>query len=191
MATKNAPHIPTLPFGTKGVVVNPLPAMADDARGERELGPFRFVMTQEQIAATLLSPRKNPGPAVAPADRLEKSPRSLLLLCVVAAATLAVTLLIWSETSNGPEEVAVRRGPAPAHRRVPQSSPQKAVLAQAMIPAALPERSPPQISAPLRAPSATPHAEALTRTRLSAPKARPTLKRQSVLASVLAPPPAD
>lgn len=190
MTPMNAPRIPTLPFGTKRAVHTP-PPIAEAPRAAGEFAPFRFVMNQEQIASLLRWPNKSSGPAVAPVDSAEGSrpSRWLLLACVALLAMFAVMLLVWSGTPSSPEEAAVPRGAAPAERRLPHSLPQKAVLAQAMIPTAIPE--PAQSITPSRAPNATPHAEPPTSVRLSAPKARATLKRQSVLASVLAPPPAD
>ncbi len=190
-------RIPTLPFGTKDVV-GPRSAAADDPRAEKEFGPFRFVIKQEQIDATLLARGGNSGAVVAPADDLEGSPRGhwRLLLCAIGVATFACALLFWPETSHDSENATLQRAPALRHRRSPQSLPAPAAPETNGKPGTPIDESQSAVLGPNIAPGPAPNAtiiqpESPSRTRLTAAKARATLKRSSVLASVLAPPPAD
>lgn len=201
MATKSAPqlpksdagendHIPTLPFGTRSVVAA-APRAARDSRVERE--PFRFVMRQEQIAATLQLPGRASGPAIAPVDPAKPSLRSrwILPLGALVLAAFACTLLIWPETPNGAQAVTLPRGPAPTVRHAAQVTTQTAAFAQAAVLATRPANPAAPPTLPSRAPDVTSEPQAPPGARLTILKARSMPKRQSVLASVLAPPPAD
>jgi len=207
-------HIPTLPFGTKAVAVSP-PA-PKDLRREKESGArFRFLLptlptssrleSEQQFAATRPSWR---GPArpdpLEPPSRI----RLPLLLGASGVAILAFVLLLWPSDSDAPAHASPPRIPATAVPRVQQGSPgsatvgthsapgtpigesPNAALAQAGTPAPRPQSSPHQ-NVPSPAPTAATDPGSPTSPRATVTKALTTLKGGSVLASVLAPPPAD
>jgi hypothetical protein len=192
-------HVQTLPFGTKALVGSPSTA-ATDAR------PYRFVISKlptfakhEQAAATHLPPAANPGPDVAAAHRREPEPsnkgRWLLMLGAIAVTAFVFALLVWPDASNLPQEGALPHDRAVGHFAArPQSTaaPAEPRTETASRPATPLESPPRPTSAVERVPrGATTQSQSAASSPVPTPKAGMTLKRGSVLASVLAPPPAD
>ena len=216
MATKSAAqlarntgddgHIPTLPFGTKGVLNAPPIAREDSALESDFRPPFRFLvptlptsLSHEQGGAFLL-PGAASDQAVAPTRRAERAPRSgsLLWLGAIALGVFAFALLVWPDGSNG-SEVAGRPSERTLAHRTPKNAPKsaalddspRAVLAQAFVPATHLQSAPQPAPEPSRVAGPATRSASASSPRLTIPQAPTTLKRKSALASVLAPPPAD
>ena len=209
-------RIPTLPFGTKAVAVSPAPK---DLRNGKESGArFRFLLptlptslgdSEQQTAATLAWQRANSGHAVRP-DPLGPPSRIRLPLLLGASglAILAFLLLLWPDDSGAPKQASPPRMPPAAVPRLQQGSPESATvgthgepgsriaesptsaLAHAGTPALRPQSSPQQNTMPSPASTAATFPTSPAGPRATVSKAL-TLKGESVLASVLAPPPAD
>jgi hypothetical protein len=207
-ATSNAGddgHIQTLPFGTKRALSSLPPAVQAPP-------PFRFLITQPPTAARQHETSDAHSQfTVPPAEQPKPSPRSrwLLLLGAIGLTLFAFAWLIWPDPSNTVQEASLPRQAAPNAPRMAPSSPAPTAVGTdtASEPGTWGESPAQQISEPSRAANATTEpnraANATTLSRsttrpqsstgeqLPLAKARATLKRGSVLAAVLAPPPAD
>jgi len=191
-------RIPTQPFGTTAVVVSPAAPKA--SRHGRESGArFRFLVPtlptsvrQEQQTGALPSQRANSDRGARP-DPLETPSRMRLRLLLGASgvAMLGFVLLVWPDDSDAPEQASSARIAPSAVSRVPQGSPQSATVQAHGTPEIRPQPSLQQNTVPSPAANAAAHPASPTSPRTTVSKALPTLKGESVLTSVLAPPPAD
>jgi hypothetical protein len=192
-------HVRTLPFGTKGLVGSPSPSIMD-AR------PYRFVITklptfaeQQQAAALRLPPDAYRGGGSGPAHHPQPEPSSkrrwLLMLGAMAVTAFVFALLVLPDTSSLPQEGKLPREPAAVGHSAARAQSTPAAAEPATETAsrpATPLESPPRpITLPERAAKATTLPQSPVSSPAPAPKAGMALKRGSVLASVLAPPPAD
>jgi len=212
-------HVPTLPFGTKFAVVSA--PTSKGSRVEKESGArFRFLVptlptslkleSEQQRAATLASQHADSGHvarpnALAPRSRI----RLPLVLGVTGVAVLAFLLLIWPDNSDAPKQASPADRLPSALSRLPGGhaeprtveiqgeppaqikEPRNAASVQAGTSPPLPHASPPANNIPRAAPNPAARSASVPATRATPPKALTTLDGESVLASVLAPPPAD
>jgi hypothetical protein len=205
-------HIPTLPFGTRAGVLRPAAAPRDSRSGKEPSRRFRFLVPTLPTSLRQAGEQQTPGGLQSPtatsshtpkADELDPPPKSRWLwLGASVVAMLASLLLLWPGESNVPQGATLPRKPPSLVRRAPESAPvrtetdpstranapQDPALAQGITPALRAKPSPPQSTAPSHGPT---HPPSPTGARPTVSKSLTTLKGESVLASVLAPPPAD
>ncbi|HEX2669523.1 MAG TPA: hypothetical protein VHM25_01560 [Polyangiaceae bacterium] len=205
-------HIPTQPFGTKAVVTSQA-APKDSRRGRDSGARFRFLvptlptsLSQENEPPTAaLSWQRAGSPRASTPDRLQPPSRIRLPLLLGAGgvAILALLLLFWPDDALAPARSSPPRSAPSVLQRAPHGTPESvaartlpiaesptAGLARAGT-AAVPQSSSQPKTLPSPEPNAATHPASPTSPRATVSKALPTLKGESVLASVLAPPPAD
>jgi hypothetical protein len=126
----------------------------------------------------------------APADHRAPPIRGnwILLVSAIVLVGFAFTLAVcWLDPANDAEQATQRGEPRPAGHPVPQSLAQFEKVAAKSEPVAPVDES--RSAAPSRAPNAATHPQSPTSPQPAAPAAAKP-KKESVLGSVLAPPPA-
>lgn len=211
-------RIPTQPFGTRAVVISPA-APLGSRRGRDSGVGFRFLLPtlptsprpeSKQRTSDLTSQSVHSGSA-APRDPVEPPARILLpiLLGASALAILAFLVLLWPDDWRAPERATPPRSPPSAVPSAPQGSPESATAqthngrgtriaespkvsgAQVGAPAIRPPSSPQPRNGSSPAPSVATHPASQTSPRATVREAQTPLDGERVLASVLAPPPAE
>jgi len=235
-SAQDSSHIPTLPFGRKGGAASSPPAAGGSGESPSEKShPFRFVISQSNIAAALSSHkphatqleqplhagrqhlsawarRISPGAKSRPTDAAIRAPRRLshwalfgalllgafALMCWLVAPNDAASRSVSSTTAfNGSPlgastAVAPTNGDGAHHGQKPDfpnpgSGPASERAARPENVASQRVASPQPLA--IRSPTAALQRQAASTPRASASEASATLKKHSLLNSVLAPRP--